>query len=201
MRLQNPYHLLILFVRHHTENDPYTLRMKLFQECSERRGGRHIVSTIQEKASDLLQTAGPSCGVDAANNGGAANTKTLSGSNSSSDVFRLMAAKQEWMKIWISLEVFPCGNDQALTSPFANNRQICRRTCNHRFTTFDNPGFLSRNLFDGLAEELLMIETNARNDRNVLLHDVRRIEPPAEADFENGKAHPITEIEKSHSCD
>src|SRR5262249_10229723 len=50
-------------------------------------------------------------------------------------------------------------------------------------------------------EELLMIETNARNDRDVLLHNVRRIEPPAEADFENRKAHSVTEIEKSHSCD
>src|SRR5262249_15317043 len=122
MRLQNSYHLLILFVCHHTENDPYILRMKLFQERSERRSRRHIVSTIQEKASDLLQTAGPGCGVDAANNGGAANTKTLGGPDSSSDVFRLMAAKQAWIKIWISLEGFPCGHDQALPGPFANNR-------------------------------------------------------------------------------
>src|SRR5262245_22997878 len=111
MRLQNLYHLLILFIVHHTENDPYTLRMKLFQKSSDCPARRHIVSTIQDKSPDLFPPAGPGCRVDAVNNGGAANTKTLSSTDSNGGVFGLMAAKQAWTKIWISLEVFPCSSD------------------------------------------------------------------------------------------
>ena len=43
-----------------------------------------------------------------------------------------------------------------------------------------------------------MIQTNARDDRDILLDDVGRIEPAPEADFENRELHAIAKVKERH---
>src|SRR5215467_11033670 len=64
VRLQYSEHLVILLVRHGTEDNPDTLRVGFLQETGQRARSLNVMRAIQQKLSDSFETSGPRRGVD-----------------------------------------------------------------------------------------------------------------------------------------
>ena len=69
-------------------------------------------------------------------------------------------------------------NHVECSAPFA-------RTDNGAIAAHNNRGLLFRNRLNGVAEVLLMIKANIRDDRDSAVPRVRRIEPTTEAHLNN----------------
>ena len=87
---------------------------------------------------------------------------------------------------------------QTVPCPFPNDRQICGWTDNHRFPGFDDSCFLDSDGVQRVPQKLLMVHSDARDYRNFLFHNVRRVEPAAKTHLENREFHAIAKIEKCH---
>src|SRR5262245_10523017 len=159
------------------------------------------MSAIKEEAPDLLQAAGPHCGINTADYVRLSNTKTLGGPYRDRDVFKLMTAEKLWMKIPIFPDIPIPRHDQAVSGPFSNDRQVRTRPNNHRLTAFNDPRFFCRDFFNGVTQKLLMIDADAGYNGHILFDYIRRIEPAAKSNFKDCKLHTIAEIKESHGGD
>src|SRR5205823_5458555 len=107
MWLENRDHFFELLVGHRAEDDPHALRMELPNKCRERLRRRNIVSAIEKKASEPLQSSGPLCRVDAPHNIFSGNFQTLGSADSQRDIFKLMPAEKLRPQFLIAAEVRP----------------------------------------------------------------------------------------------
>ena len=128
-------------------------------------------------------------------------TQTLCGSNGDRDIFGLMPPEKTRRQAGVSSNIARRSADQAGSRLFANDGQVRGWPDDHRLATFNNAGLLAGNRFDRVSEKLLMIETDACDDRDILLDDIRCIETAAKADFQDRQLHTIAKVEERHSCD
>ncbi len=196
VRPQDSDHFFKLLIGHRAEYDPDAFRMKLSQKCRQRTGCCHIMRAVQKKAAEPLQPARPGCGVDPEYNIFFRNSQTLRGSNRHSNILKLMTPQKLRPQFRIPAEVG--ASHEPVSGSLADNRQICRRPDDHRFGGLDDAGLFGGDGFDCRSQELLMIQTNARDDRDILRDDIRRIQPSAETDFKNGELHAFAKVEKRH---
>ena len=66
-------------------------------------------------------------------------------------------------------------------------RLIGHRRADHRAAGFDDARLLGRDLFDGVAQPIAVIQPDARDDRNQRHDDVGRVEPAAQPGFQHGQ--------------
>src|SRR5207245_4076455 len=148
------------------------------------------------KSAEPLQPSRPGGGIDSSNNVFFGDPQTLGGSNRYCNIFKLMAAEKLRPQIRIAAEV--CAAHEPTPRPIANNRQVCGWPDDDRLARLDDAGLFGGNSFDSRSQELLMIYANARDDRDVLIDDIRRIHPPSHTDFEAGEPHAIAKVGKFH---
>ena len=78
--------------------------------------------------------------------------------------------------------------------PFDHGEGVAWLGCdNRRHAAFENARFFRRDLFDGIAKEIDVIDRNARDDRGQwIVDDIRRIEASAKANFQQQNIGRVT---------
>ncbi len=60
----------------------------------------------------------------------------------------------------------------------------------HRYLLFDNTGFFTGNLGQGIPQDLRMLQTDICNDRKHGSNNIGAVQPPAQARFDYGYIYP-----------
>ena len=196
VRPEDRDHFFKLLVGHYSENDPHAFRMELSKKCRERTRCSHIVRAVQKESAATLQPARPRCGVDSANNILFRDSQTLGCSNRNSNIFELVTPEELRPQFGVTAEIGAA--HEPISRSLANDRQIRGWPDNHRLARLNDAGFFGGDGFDRSSQKLLMIQANARDDRDVLIDDIRRIQPSSQTHFEDGEPDAIAKVEKSH---
>src|SRR5439155_17733955 len=194
VRPEDRDHFFKLLVGHYSENDPHAFRMELSKKCRERTRCSHIVRAVQKESAATLQPARPRCGVDSANNILFRDSQTLGCSNRNSNIFELVTPEELRPQFGVTAEIGAA--HEPISRSLANDRQIRGWPDNHRLARLNDAGFFGGDGFDRSSQKLLMIQANARDDRDVLIDDIRRIQPSSQTHFEDGEPDAIAKVEK-----